>query len=269
MIRVSNLSFQYGESLHVFRGFDWQVERSDIWVVLGPSGCGKSTLLFLIAGLLQPNAGKIEVDSRPVRAPSPDVGLVLQDYELLPWATVRENASLGLRIERFNKRWNFSRAGNNAEFARSRSADTPGDVDEWLRQLGLAEVGGHYPGRLSGGQRQRTALARTLAMNPKLVLLDEPFGALDAPTREALQDLTIQLAVSRGLTAVLVTHSIEEAAFMGRRILVLGTTPQLRAHVIDNPGAGSARFRESAAFVRVCTELRAALDQSLVDGGMP
>jgi NitT/TauT family transport system ATP-binding protein len=218
--------------------------------VLGPSGCGKSTLLSLLAGLLFPTQGSIRIAGEPLLRPRPHTGLIIQDYGLLPWATVRENAALGLRLRNF-----YGPDGIHAP----RDYQPTLDVEPWLNRLGLAEIAASYPAKISGGQRQRTAIARTLALQPDLLLMDEPFSSLDAPTREGLQRLTLELRAEAGLTLVTVTHAIEEAAVLGERILLLGAAPNREAVVLENPGAARAEHRESDEFRAVCRELRLRL----------
>jgi NitT/TauT family transport system ATP-binding protein len=135
-------------------------------------------------------------------------------------------------------------------------------VNYWLERLGITALRDQYPGQISGGQRQRTAIARTLALNPDLLLMDEPFSSLDAPTRESLQSLTLELKAERGLTLVLVTHAIEEAACLGYRILVLGRPPNRQAAILENPEAGQPGFRNSPRFLAVGQELHSRLEAS-------
>jgi NitT/TauT family transport system ATP-binding protein len=249
MITVEALTFYY-QSTPVFEDFNWRVQHGDSWAVLGPSGCGKSTLLALLAGLRFPSAGKVCINGEKLLRPRPHTGLILQDYGLLPWATVRQNAGLGLKVRRF-----YGTDGIHAPRDRS-----PGQsVDSWLERLGLSAVADKYPAQLSGGQRQRTAIARTLVLKPDLLLMDEPFSSLDTPTRESLQTLTLELAAEQGLTLVLVTHSIEEAALLGRAILVLNEPPNRGTNVIENPGAGRPEYRESGDYAGLCRDLRQRL----------
>ena len=145
------------------------------------------------------------------------------------------------------------RPGQQAVILQNQSPD---NVNFWLERLGLSTVADKYPAQLSGGQRQRTAIARTLALEPDLLLMDEPFSSLDAPTRESLQSLTLELAAEQDLTLVLVTHSIEEAALLGQKILLLNEPPNREANVIENPGAGIPGYRESTEYVELCRTLR-------------
>jgi NitT/TauT family transport system ATP-binding protein len=250
MITVEALTFHY-QATPVFENFNWQVEYGDSWAILGPSGCGKSTLLALLAGLRFPSAGKVRINGEALLRPRPHTRVILQDYGLLPWATVRQNAGLGLKVRNF-----YGADGIHAP------RDHPPDqsVDSWLERLGLSAVADKYPAQLSGGQRQRTAIARTLVLKPDLLLMDEPFSSLDAPTRESLQALSLELAAEQSLTLVLVTHSLEEAALLGRKILLLNAPPNRATQVIENPGAGRPGYRESGAYLVLCRDLRQRLE---------
>ncbi len=251
MIQLDSVTYAYPGSASIFQDYSWQTERGQAWAVLGPSGCGKTTLLYLLAGLRFPTAGRVLVDGQILPRPRPHTGLILQDYGLLPWATVRQNAALGLRIRNF-----YGPDGKHAppDYLPEK------DVQPWLERLGLSDQAEKYPHQLSGGQRQRTAIARTLALKPDLLLMDEPFSSLDAPTREALQALTLELYIEQGLTLVLITHAIEEAAFIGRHILLLSRIPNTQAQVIENPSAGSPDYRHSPEYTALCRALRQRME---------
>ncbi|NMB88658.1 MAG: ATP-binding cassette domain-containing protein [Chloroflexi bacterium] len=253
MIAVEQMDFAYPGATAVFQGFSWNVARGEAWAVLGPSGCGKSTLLSILAGLLAPQKGRVGVDGQPLTRPRPQTGLIIQDYGLLPWATIRENARLGLRIRNL-----YGPDGVHAPRDYVRTLN----VDAWLERLGLLPYADQYPGHVSGGQRQRTAIARTLALQPDLLLMDEPFSSLDAPTRESLQSLALELWKEAGLTLVIVTHAIEEAAVLGQKILLLGRPPNQAAQIIDNPGVTQPAYRDSVAYTALCKDLRGRLEQS-------
>lgn len=252
MIQIDSLKYTYQNSPPVFDGFDWFVDRGDSWVILGPSGCGKTTLLYLIAGLLIPESGIVKIDGNPLDRPRPKSGLILQDYGLLPWSTVKQNVELGLQVRSFY--------GPDGKHAPTIHEQQP-DVDHWLDRLGLTPHENKFPGQLSGGQRQRTAIARTLVLKPDLLLMDEPFSSLDAPTREGLQLLTLELVREEQITLVLVTHSIEEAAFVGKQILLLGKPPNKKTVTIENYSSGTADFREKDEYQHLCRELRSRMDE--------
>jgi NitT/TauT family transport system ATP-binding protein len=256
MIEFEELIFAYANQAPLFQDFSWRAETGDAWAVIGPSGCGKSTLLYLIAGLRQPSAGRVLVGGYPVPRPRASTGLILQDYGLLPWATVRDNAALVMRLGRFYR----DKVGpDEGPRPYPRHDITPEQVDGWLDRLGIGELRDKYPIQISGGQRQRAAIARSLLQQPNLLLMDEPFSSLDALTREDLQQLTLDLRQETGLTTIVVTHNIEEAVFLGQRILVLGRAPNTIARVIENPGAGAVGYRGQPAYWEKCTELRSQL----------
>jgi ABC-type nitrate/sulfonate/bicarbonate transport system ATPase subunit len=183
------------------------VEDSEFLALLGPSGCGKSTLLRIVAGLDHATTGRVLLDGEPIRAPGPDRGMVFQSYTLFPWLTVRENIGFGLRERGVS------------------AADRAGRVDELIARTGLAGFEDHYPKQLSGGMQQRTALARALANDPKILLLDEPFGALDHQTRSLMQELLLEIWEQQRKTVLFVTHDVDEAIFMANRVAVFTARP--------------------------------------------
>lgn len=189
MIEIDRIHFSYPHKPRLFDGFQWTVQQGQSWAVLGPSGCGKTTLLYLLSGLQFPSSGQVRVDGQPITRPRPQTGLILQDFGLLPWNTVLDNVRLGLRIRRFY--------GPDGTHAPSNLSDvTDGQAHAWLERLGLAGLESQYPGQLSGGQRQRVAIARTLVLQPDLLLMDEPFSSLDAPTRLGLRELTLSILLN-------------------------------------------------------------------------
>jgi NitT/TauT family transport system ATP-binding protein len=243
MIHIDSLTFGYPHATPIFQNFNWNVQRGETWAILGSSGCGKTTLLYLLAGLHTPTSGTIKIDGEQITRPRPHSGLILQDYGLLPWATVRENAQLGLRVRNF-----YGQDGKHSP----KNFQPENSVEHWLNRLGLNEVADKFPAQISGGQRQRTAIARTLAVSPDLLLMDEPFSSLDAITREDLQNLTLSLCEEQDLTLVIVTHAIEEAAALGKKILLLDTIPR----IFENPQAGQASYRNSQTYHDLCDLLR-------------
>ncbi len=183
------------------------VADNDFITILGPSGCGKSTLLRIVAGLDSPTAGRVLLDGTPVAAPGADRGMVFQSYTLFPWLTVRDNVCFGLREKGVPP------------------AQQDSIADRWLDRVGLKGFEHHHPKQLSGGMQQRTAIARALANDPKILLLDEPFGALDNQTRSLMQELLLSIWESDRKTVLFVTHDIEEAIFMASRVIVMSARP--------------------------------------------
>jgi NitT/TauT family transport system ATP-binding protein len=222
-----------------------QIPDNDFVTILGPSGCGKSTLLRLVAGLDRPTTGHIILNGREVTEPSADRGMVFQSYTLFPWLTVADNIAFGLREK---------------GVARDRRSAA---VRAWLARIGLTGFEHHYPKQLSGGMQQRTAIARALANDPEILLLDEPFGALDNQTRGLMQELLLDIWERERKTVLFVTHDIEEAIFLGSRVLVMTARPgRIKAEVaIDLPHPRHYTVKTSPEFsalkARLTEEIRA------------
>jgi len=263
MIEFREVTFAYPSARPVFDRFNWSIARGEAWAVIGASGGGKTTLLMLLAGLRQPTSGSITIDGQSINRPRPQTGLVLQEYGLLPWATVAQNAALGLRVRDY-----YGPDGRHApvEYVMGPIAQR---VDPWLKRLGIDAQRDKFPSQISGGQRQRAAIARTLVLEPDVLLMDEPFAALDAPTREDLQNLTVELQREQDLTLVFVTHNIEDAVFLGRKILVLGQPPHTTPVVIENPQAGSLAYRSEPAFFEMCARVRESLTSGALTHHVP
>jgi NitT/TauT family transport system ATP-binding protein/sulfonate transport system ATP-binding protein len=196
-----------GESVTALQDISFEIKDREFAVLVGTSGCGKSTILRLVAGLLPPSDGRVLLDGRAVSGPGPERGMVFQSYTLFPWLTVTENICFGLR----------EKGVPAAEQAR-RAA-------HYIERVGLEGFERHYPKMLSGGMQQRTALARALANDPKILLLDEPFGALDNQTRSLMQELLLGIWETERTTVLFVTHDIEEAIFMANRVAVMTARP--------------------------------------------
>ena len=186
---------------------DLAIPKGEFVCMIGASGCGKSTLLRIIAGFEEPTTGEVAIDGKPVTGPGSDRGMVFQDYALFPWMTVRQNVSFGPR---------------QRHLAREEIDQT---TDEFVRMVGLERFADRYPNQLSGGMKQRVAIARVLANNANILLMDEPFGALDALTREQLQNELLQIWERTGVTTIFVTHSVEEAVLLADRVLVMSAGP--------------------------------------------
>lgn len=210
LIEGEGVSIRLGSGNDAFEAvhaLDFSIAPGQFVCILGPSGCGKSTLLGALAGHLQPSAGRLKVDGALVDGPSPSRGMVFQHHTLLPWRSVLDNVAFGLKMQGVAKR------------ERHRQAR------EMLGWVGLEAFAGHWPRQLSGGMQQRAEIARVLINRPRLLLMDEPFGALDALTRARMQQLLLDIWGRIGTTVVFVTHDIDEALFLGDRILVMGARP--------------------------------------------
>lgn len=230
-----------GAVTHALDSLSLEIKQGESVAIIGPSGCGKSTMLRLASGLLKPTSGQVLADGELIAGPRKGTALILQDFGLLPWKTVYSNAELGILIHKVAP-----------EERRSRTLAA-------LEKVGLAGFEKSYPSQLSGGMKQRLALARAIAMDVDALLMDEPLSALDAILREELQDMLLGLWKDRGYTQVLVTHSIEEAVFLGQRIIVMAPRPSRVVASISNPGMGSLAYRSDDLFFERCREVRAAL----------
>lgn len=224
---------------------DLQVKDGDFITILGPSGCGKSTLLRIIAGLDQPSDGTVTLEGQKITGPGPDRGMVFQSYTLFPWLSVRENICFGLR----------EKTMPDAEQDRIASF--------FIDKVGLSGFERHFPRMLSGGMQQRTALARALANDPKMLLLDEPFGALDHQTRELMQELLLKIWEDDRKTVLFVTHDIDEAIFLANRVVVMTARPgRIKCDItIDLPYPRDYRVKTTPEFAaykaRLTEEIRA------------
>ncbi|AXS41562.1 ABC transporter ATP-binding protein [Breoghania sp. L-A4] len=196
-----------GRTVEAISGVSFEVRRNEICVILGPSGCGKSTVLRMIAGLEAPTSGDLVLEGRRIEGPGRDRGMVFQAYTSFDWLSVRRNVEFGMKVN-----------GVAAAERRDRAA-------HYIQLVGLTKFADAYPSQLSGGMRQRVAIARTLANDPELLLMDEPFGALDAETRWHMQELLVEIAESAETTIVMVTHDIEEAIFLADKIVFMSRHP--------------------------------------------
>jgi len=219
-----------GRSLAVLDVERFSVQDGEFVTVIGPSGCGKSTLLHIMGGFIRAEAGAIQVHGRRVSGPGPDRGMMFQEFALFPWKTVAGNVAWGLEAQGMSK----SKIGEV--------------VDRHLEMIGLGDFRDHYPAELSGGMKQRVQLARVLAIDPEVLLMDEPFGALDAQTRETMQEELTRLWERTGKTIVFVTHDIDEAVYLGDRVVVLTARPgRIREEVkIDLPRPRGLEIKKSA-----------------------
>ncbi len=220
---------------------DFSVCSGESVALVGPSGCGKTTLLLTLAGLEKPSAGAVTFMGQPLISPHRDISLALQDYGLFPWKTVKENIELGLRI-------------------RKEKIDSQ-KIYDLMHELDIEDKARDYPQQLSGGQKQRVALARALVLRPSLLLLDEPFAALDTLTRERLQDLLAGIWRRRSFSMILVTHNIQEAVKLGRRIVIMAGNPGTIITDVANPAACSVGYRGSKTFFDMSQQVRLELEK--------
>jgi NitT/TauT family transport system ATP-binding protein len=250
VLRIDRLHKTFGQQQErVVEDFDLELQRGEFVTLIGPSGCGKTTVLRIAAGLLPPTSGEVFVDGALSLGPARDKAIVFQHFNLFPWRTAIANVAYGLEIQGVAK-------AERLETAR-----------EYLALVGLDRYGGHYPWQLSGGQQQRIGIARALAISPKLILMDEPFGALDALTRERLQGQLQRICVERNLTVLFVTHSIDEALYLSDRIVVMGTRPGriIAEFSVDLPKPrADYNFRALPEYGRVRGEIWALLEQQLL-----
>lgn len=238
MLTVTSLRKTYSGGREVLRDIDFDLPGDQTLAIVGPSGCGKSTLLYMLCGLTAPDTGNVLLDGRTIQKPGQDIAIILQQYGLHPWKTVLDNVALGLKIQGVAKAKRNKRAR------------------KLLRDMGLIDREKEFPNRLSGGEQQRVAIARAYAVRPRLLLMDEPFSALDAMTREKLQAQLLKDRLKTPLPYVLVTHSIEEAAYLGRTILLLAGSPATIKARYDNPGFGDPELRETDQYFSLVRKIR-------------
>ncbi len=220
VLEIDHLGRQFaGEhgSVTALRDINLKIHRRELVCVIGPSGCGKSTLIRIVAGLDQATSGRLLVDGKEVSGPGPDRGMVFQGYTLFPWLTVTQNIMFGLEMQ-----------GRAKTSARS-------EAEQWADLVGLGRFKDNYPAQLSGGMKQRTAIARALAANPRVLLMDEPFGALDAQTRCQMQSHLLEIWRNVDVTILFITHDLDEAVFLADRILVLKANPGEVQEIIEVP----------------------------------
>jgi NitT/TauT family transport system ATP-binding protein len=245
VLEVRSLRKDFGINGHphtVFDQISLDIHRREFVTIIGPSGCGKSTFIRIVAGLDDATSGEILLDGKPIHGPGPDRGMVFQGYTLFPWRTVKENVMFGLEMR-----------GRSAA-----SAET--EARQWLEMVGLLKVENGYPHELSGGMKQRAAIARALANEPRILIMDEPFGALDALTRCKMQSYLLQIWKKVDVTILFITHDLDEAIYLSDRIMVLGVNPGGVREMIENPvprprGAGQLLSPEFLAVKRRLDEL--------------
>ena len=253
LVRVDNVSHRYPGTNSARRlaveNVSFDVTPGEFVCLVGASGCGKSTLLRILAGLIEPTTGTVYVDGQAVRRPGADRGMVFQEYAVFPWMTVRKNVEYGLRLKGVP-------AAKRRELA-----------EDWLQKVGLPGVGNHYPKSLSGGMKQRVAVARALAPEPRILLMDEPFAAVDAIQRKELQEELRAIWEKTGITIVFVTHAINEALFLGTRVVVLEHQRGRLVADLPIPEHGIGEASESIFSAPQFVELRLLVESKLRNGG--
>jgi ABC-type nitrate/sulfonate/bicarbonate transport system ATPase subunit len=249
IVEVRNITKFYGSDVHALSSINLSFPRGQMTTLLGPSGCGKTTLLKIIAGLLEPTEGEVLVNGRAVQGPGPERAFVFQDFALLPWATVLRNVAFGLELTKQPKNEREQKARH------------------YINEVGLSGFENAYPHELSGGMRQRVGLARALAVNADVLLMDEPFSAVDEQTRRKFQEDLLQLLAVEKKTVIFVTHSIEEAVYVSDQIVILSPRPG-RIHSIIRPEisreAGPEDIRRDKTYLdtveEIWSDLRKYLD---------
>ncbi|RMI30366.1 ABC transporter ATP-binding protein [Nocardia stercoris] len=240
-LTISGLRKEFGDAFTALDDIDLEVRDGEFLVLVGPSGSGKSTLLDLVGGLATPTAGHLLLDGSPITGPGLDRGIVFQQYALLPWRTARGNIEFGLEAKGIRRR-------ERRQIAQ-----------HYLELVGLDGFGDRYPSQLSGGMKQRVAIARSLAFDPQVLLMDEPFAALDAQTRESLQDELLRIWRSTGKTILFITHGIDEAVYLGQRVAVLTSRPgRIKAIVdvdLDRGDAAGTDIRSTERFREIRHEI--------------
>jgi len=244
-LEVEKLKASYqpdGNNVTALEDISFSLEPGETCAIVGPSGCGKSTLIHALANLVRYNSTPTVLDGKIIWDSNPRIGTVFQEHTLLPWKTIFENVALGLRVGKFK----------NIEIQKR--------LSPVLGDLGLAGLEDRYPSQISGGQRHRASIARSLALNPGVLLMDEPFSSLDALTREKLQDLYIEIWKKHSITTLIVTHNIEEAVCMGSKIIVLEGPPGKIRGSVDNPMFGQEGLRDNQDFYKLCIKIRLLLE---------
>jgi NitT/TauT family transport system ATP-binding protein len=222
--KFDHVSLSFGTpngKLTVVDDVSYEINDGDFIAVIGPSGCGKTTMMSMLAGFQKPTSGSVLFDGKPVKGPGPERGVIFQEYGVFPWLTAKQNIAFGLQLK-----------ANHIE-----PSEREQICEHYLTLMGLSDFANSYPKHLSGGMRQRLAIARAYAVKPQFLLMDEPFGALDAQTRTNMQNLLLQVLAAERKTVMLITHSVEEAIYLASRIVVVTARPARIKQIIDVPFA--------------------------------
>lgn len=245
MIVINDLSVKYrsqSEETLALDRLNFDIKTGEIYTFIGPSGCGKSTLLYVLSGILKDYSGQVSIDGREIDPKTLRIGLILQNYGLLPWKNVYKNTMLGMKIKNDQQKLD--------------------DYSSYiLSQLGIDHLLDRYPKELSGGQQQRVAIARAFILKPDLLLMDEPFSALDAITREEMQELFLKIWKQNSVTTVFITHSVDEALYLGSKIVVFSQAPGRILEVLDNPCFQQDNLRFRDEYYEMSMKLRSMLDK--------
>jgi len=244
VIYIKDLSVHYGSqdnSVLALDRININIGKGEIFTFIGPSGCGKSTFLYVLSGILRDYEGTVLIDGQPVDPKQQRIGLILQNYGLLPWKNVRQNIVLGVKIKGQPREEEY--------------------FDYILKQLGIDQLLERYPKELSGGQQQRVAIARAFLLKPDILLMDEPFSALDAISREEMQELFLKIWQDHHVTTVFITHSVDEALYLGSKIVVFSSSPGRILGVYENPCFQRDNLRYRDEYNQMSRQLRNLLDK--------
>ena len=242
MLDIENLTVSYKSNInnvHALGPITMKIESGDIIAIIGPSGCGKSTFLHVLSGIIKDYSGIATLNDTQLNPKIHNIGFIPQNFGLLPWKNLEKNCLLSLKIKQ-----------------KPITEDIKKRIDYIINKLSISELMGRYPKELSGGQKQRAAIARAFIMNPDLLLMDEPFSALDALTREEAQELFIDVWNQYKPTTVFVTHSIEEAIYMGKKIVIMSHCPGTIVEIIDNPLFNTESLRQNEEYLKLSSHIR-------------
>jgi ABC-type nitrate/sulfonate/bicarbonate transport system ATPase subunit len=248
MLQINNLSVNYTankKTVFALGPINMQINKGDIYAVIGPSGCGKSTLLHVLSGIINQYEGQVLLHNEMLNPKKHNIGFIPQNFGLLPWKNVQKNCLLSLKIKR-----------------KTLDSETSERIEYIQNKLGIYSLRDRYPNELSGGQKQRVAIARAFIMNPDLLLMDESFSALDALSREEAQELFMDIWNQYNITTLFVTHSIEEAIYIGKKIVIMSNSPGTIVDIIHNPLFNTANLRQNEDYLRLSSHIR-----SIIKGG--
>lgn len=242
MLNIDGLSVNYKSNKAIINALgpiDMKISTGDIYAVIGPSGCGKSTLLNVLSGIIKNHTGNVLLNNEPLNPKIHNIGFIPQNFGLLPWKNVQKNCLLSLKIK-----------------GKTIDTSTNERIEHIQSKLNITSLKDRYPNELSGGQKQRVSIARAFIMNPDILLMDEPFSALDALTREEAQELFIDVWNQYNTTTIFVTHNIEEAIYMGKKIVIMSHCPGTIVEIIDNPLFNTENLRENEEYIKLSAYIR-------------